>query len=76
MEILKERNEGKLYLSQKKHLNALVCSNSKPVSTSLVAHFRLSVVLALENEKEEQFMSCVPYSNAIGVSCMLWRALV
>jgi hypothetical protein len=40
--------------------------NSKPVSTPLGAHFKLSAALALQSEEEEQFMSCVPYSSAVG----------
>jgi hypothetical protein len=39
--------------------------NSKPVSTPFAAHFRLSAVLASENEEEEQVMSRVPYSSAV-----------
>jgi hypothetical protein len=40
--------------------------NSKPVSTPLGAHFKLSAALALQSEEEEQFMSRVPYSSAVG----------
>jgi len=40
--------------------------NSKPMSTSLATHFRLSAALAPQSEEEEQFMSHVPYSSAIG----------
>jgi hypothetical protein len=39
--------------------------NSKPVSTPLATHFRLSTVLAPQSE-EEQFMPRVPYSSAVG----------
>ena len=40
--------------------------NSKLVSTPLGAHFRLSEALAPQSEEEEQFMSCVLYSSAVG----------
>jgi hypothetical protein len=40
--------------------------NSKLVSTPFGTHFRLSVVSAPQNEEEEQVMSRVPYSNAVG----------
>jgi hypothetical protein len=39
--------------------------NSKPLSTPLAAHFRLSATLAAQSEEEEQFMSRGPYSNAV-----------
>jgi hypothetical protein len=40
--------------------------NSKRVSTLLATHFRLSVGLSSLSEEEEWFMSCVPYTSAIG----------
>jgi hypothetical protein len=68
MEIHKDRKAKKLYLSQKKYIEKVFerLHNSKLVSTPLVTHFRLSVVLASRSDEEERFMSCVPYSSAIG----------
>jgi hypothetical protein len=40
--------------------------NSKPDSTLRATHFKLLAVLALQSEEEERFMSCVPYSSAVG----------
>jgi hypothetical protein len=70
MEIHRDRKAGKLYLSQKKYIEKVLerfgMHNSKPVSTPLGAHFRLSAALAPQSEEEEQFMSRVPYSSAVG----------
>lgn len=70
MEIHRNRKVGKLYLSQKTYIEkVLECfgmQNSKPVSTSLAAHFRLLAALAPQTKEEEQFMSQVPCSSAVG----------
>ena len=50
MEILRDRKVGKLYLSRKGYIEKILhrfnMQNVKPVSTSLVAHFKLSYVLS------------------------------
>jgi hypothetical protein len=70
MEIHRDRKAGKLYLSQKKYIEKILehfgMQNSKSVSTPLATHFRLSTALAPQSEEEEQFMSHVPYSSAVG----------
>ena len=38
----------------------------KSVSTSLAPHFKLSDAMSPNNEAERQYMSRVPYANAIG----------
>ncbi|XP_020262038.1 probable polygalacturonase At1g80170 [Asparagus officinalis] len=40
--------------------------DAKPVKTPLATHFRLSVDLSPQAEKGDQYMSCVPYANAVG----------
>ena len=40
--------------------------NSKPVSTPLVGHFKLSKRLCPSTEKEKGEMSVIPYSSAVG----------
>jgi len=40
--------------------------NSKPVSTSLALHFKLSSDLCSQSEEEKEQMSHVPYSSAVG----------
>jgi len=44
--------------------------NSKPVSTALATHFILLVVLLLQSEEVEQFMSHVSFSSTIG--CIMY----
>ena len=40
--------------------------SSKPISTSFVAHFKLSVLLSLQTEEEVEHMSHVLYARVIG----------
>ena len=40
--------------------------NSKPVTTPLAAHFRVSFSLCPQSEKEVDYVSKVPYSSAVG----------
>jgi len=70
MEIHKDYNVGKLYLSQKKYLEKLLyrfnISDCKLVSTSLAAHFKLLSESCRKTKEEIEKMSHVPYSSAIG----------
>ena len=38
----------------------------KPMSTPLVAHFKLSSTLSPQTEKKREYMSHVPYASAVG----------
>ncbi|KAG8493067.1 hypothetical protein CXB51_010376 [Gossypium anomalum] len=70
MEILKNRKESKLYLSQKRYIGKVLCKfnmqSAKPVSTPLAAYFRLSSALSPQSDDEIEYMSHVPYSSAVG----------
>ncbi|KAG8483801.1 hypothetical protein CXB51_022649 [Gossypium anomalum] len=70
MEILRDRKTSKLYLSQKGYIEKVLCrfnmQSAKPVSTPLVAHFRLSSALSPQSDDEIEYMSHVPYSSAVG----------
>ncbi|KAG8503721.1 hypothetical protein CXB51_001724 [Gossypium anomalum] len=70
MEILRYRKTSKLYLSQKGYIKKVLCrfnmQSTKPVSTPLAAHFRLSLVLSPQSDDEIEYMSHVPYSSAMG----------
>jgi hypothetical protein len=70
MEIRREREKGTLYLSQRKYIEKIISrfgmENSKPVSTPLAAHFRLSADMSPSIEEEREYMSRVPYANAVG----------
>ncbi|KAG8477766.1 hypothetical protein CXB51_027752 [Gossypium anomalum] len=70
MEILRDRKASKLYLSQKEYIEKVLCrfnmQSAKPVSTPLVAHFRLSSTLSPQLNDEIEYMSHVSYSSAVG----------
>jgi hypothetical protein len=70
IEIHMDRKVGKLYLPQKKYIEKVLerfgMHNSKPMSTPLGAHFRLSAALVPQSKEEERFMPYVPYSSAVG----------
>ena len=40
--------------------------NAKPVSTPLVAHFKLSSALCPKSDADIEYMSRVPYSSEVG----------
>ncbi|KAF3647444.1 2-phytyl-1,4-naphtoquinone methyltransferase [Capsicum annuum] len=70
MEISRERQAGKLYLSQKTYVQKILdkfnMSKSKSVSTPLAAHFKISSEFCPKTEEEIEIMSNVPYSSAVG----------
>ncbi|KAG8498561.1 hypothetical protein CXB51_004866 [Gossypium anomalum] len=70
MEILRDRKESKLYLSQKGYIEKVLCrftiQSAKPVSTPLATHFRLSSALSPQSDDEIKHMSHVPYSSVVG----------
>ena len=67
MEINRYREANKLYLSQKKYIEKVLehfgMQGSKLVSTSLVAHFKLSSALSPQMRNEGS-MSHIPYVSA------------
>ncbi|RVW44318.1 Retrovirus-related Pol polyprotein from transposon TNT 1-94 [Vitis vinifera] len=70
MEIHRDQKVGKLYLSQKNYIEKVLerfgMQGLKPVSTPLVAHFKLSSALSPQTKEEREYMSHVPYANAVG----------
>ena len=70
MEILRDRKAGKSWLSQERYIERLLemfnMKNSKPVSTPLAGHFKLSKSLYLSTEEEKGKMLAIPYSSAVG----------
>ena len=70
MEIHRDRSVRKLCLSQKKYIDRVLerfgKQNVKPMSTPLIAHFRLSAVMSPQNDEEKEHMICVPYASAVG----------
>src|ERR1044072_5483685 len=74
MEILRDRSEKKLWLSQKKYVEDVLkrfdMSRSKPVSTPLANHFKLSLENCPKTEAEQKTMSKIPYASAVG--CLMY----
>ena len=70
MEILRNGEKCKLYLSQKRYIEKLFhrfnIQNAKPASTPLATHFKLSATLSLKTDDEHNYMSGVPYSSVAG----------
>uniref|UniRef100_A0A2N9GG47 CCHC-type domain-containing protein n=1 Tax=Fagus sylvatica TaxID=28930 RepID=A0A2N9GG47_FAGSY len=74
IEIRRDREARKLWLSQKNYIRKVLekfsMLNAKPVSTPLANHFRLSGSQCLKNEEEIENMSKVPYASAVG--CLMY----
>lgn len=70
MEIHKDRKAGKLYLSQERYLEKVLCKfnmdNCKTVSAPLAAHFKSSAECCPQTEEDIKRMSNVPYSSTVG----------
>jgi len=71
MEICRDRARGKVSLSQKQYLKKVLqqfgmTEQTKPVSTPLASHFKLSAQLSPSTDAEREYMLQVPYSNAVG----------
>ena len=70
MEILKDRQAAMLYISQKGYIEKVLhrfnIQNAKPISTPLVAHFKISSSLSLKSKDDVDYMSRVPYSGVVG----------
>ncbi|KAI3461498.1 hypothetical protein Pfo_018161, partial [Paulownia fortunei] len=71
IEISRDRTRGKLCLTQKQYLKkVLQCfgmtESSKPVSTPLAPHLKISAQLSPKNDEEREYMAKVPYANAVG----------
>jgi hypothetical protein len=70
MEIRKDREARKLWLSQKNYIRKMLekfsMLDAKPVSKPLANHFRLSGSQYPKNEEEIENMSKVLYASAVG----------
>ena len=75
MEIHRDRQGQKLILSQKNYIKRVLqrfkIDNSKPVSTPLGSHFKLSSDLYQQSDIEREQMSHVPYLSVVSSLCML-----
>ncbi|KAK3042297.1 hypothetical protein RJ639_001892 [Escallonia herrerae] len=74
MEIHRDRKAEKLWVTQKNYVEKVLerfsMLNAKPVSTPLGAHFQLSSQLCPSTKEDVEYMSRVPYANAVG--CLMY----
>jgi ATP-binding cassette subfamily B (MDR/TAP) protein 1 len=70
MEITRDRKSGLLFFSQhnyiKKVLHRFSIHDSKPVSTPIAPHFKLSAAQCPSSDEDVEYMSKVSYSSAVG----------
>ena len=70
MEIFRDRSNGKLWLSQQKYIEKILLrfgmNNVKPISIPLASHFKISSSLCPNTNEENEYMSRIPYANAVG----------
>ena len=65
-----DRNADKLWLSQERYIERMLerfnIKNSKPVSTPIAGHFKLSKRLCSSKKKEKSKISVIPCSSIVG----------
>lgn len=70
MEIHRDHEAGKLWLTQKKYTAKVLAkfniADTKATSTPVVAHFKLSAALCPMDVAEKDLMSKVPYESVVG----------
>ncbi|KAH9651797.1 Integrase catalytic domain-containing protein [Citrus sinensis] len=70
MQIHRDRNNKKIWLSQKNYLKKILrrfnMQDCKSISTPLPVNFKLSSSMCPSNEAERKEMSRVPYASAVG----------
>jgi ATP-binding cassette subfamily B (MDR/TAP) protein 1 len=71
IEIQRDKRKGIIYLTQTQYLKTIlqgfgVDGKTKPVSTPLAPHFKLSASMSPRTEEERKQMAQIPYANAVG----------
>jgi len=70
MEIIRDRKAKRFCLSQKSYIEKVLerfgVHNAKAVSTPFLTNLKLYAKMSPQIEEAEEFMSRVPYSNAVG----------
>ena len=71
MEITRDRANGTVHLTQKQYLKKILqrfsmTAKTKPVTTPLAPHFKLSALLSPSSDEEREYMSQVPYASLVG----------
>ncbi|KAL3510695.1 hypothetical protein ACH5RR_030096 [Cinchona calisaya] len=69
MEIKRDQGVRKLFLTQKNYLEKVLerfsMKDTKPVTTSPVAHFKLSATQSPQSDEEKRYMERISYSSAV-----------
>ena len=77
MEIRRDRIQGKLWLSQKTYIRAIIkqfnMSEAKAVKTPLAQHFKLFEEMCPKTDEEITSMSKIPYASAVG--CLMYAMI-
>ena len=71
MEITRDRRIGRVSLTQKGYLEKVlqrfnIGKDTKSVSTPMAPHFKLSAEMSPKSVQEREYMTHVPYANAVG----------
>ncbi|GJY83828.1 hypothetical protein Tco_0497204 [Tanacetum coccineum] len=70
MEIIRDRNHGMLFLSQKSYIEKIIScfgmSSAKSVNTPSSTDFCLSTTCAPQTEAEIEYMFEIPYASVVG----------
>uniref|UniRef100_A0A3Q7GKK2 Reverse transcriptase Ty1/copia-type domain-containing protein n=1 Tax=Solanum lycopersicum TaxID=4081 RepID=A0A3Q7GKK2_SOLLC len=70
MEIIRDRERRKLFLSQRSYIQKVLArfgmSSSKPIYTPSAANIHLTAMFAPQLEEEKEYMSRVPYASVAG----------
>jgi hypothetical protein len=71
MEIFRDRRNGNIWLSQQTYLEKILLrfgmNDVKPVLVPLASHFKPSSSLCPSTKEEKEYMSRIPYANAVGI---------
>ena len=74
IEIHRDRRNGKLSFSQEKYVEKILerfkMKEKKPVNVPLASLFKISSGLCPSSDEEKDYMSRVPYANAVG--CLMY----
>ena len=70
MEIYRDRTQKRLFLSQKDYIQKILVrfgmADSKPISTPLTGKEKLSTMIKVQAQADQDYMSKVPYSSVVG----------
>lgn len=70
MDIFRDKRHGKIWLSQQKYVENILLrfgmNDVKPFLVPLASHFKISSSLCPSTNEEKEYISRIPYVNAVG----------